>query len=135
MFRITLFLLLFLNHCFFFDPKPCNCKDGDDKTSKVIALHLLYTEPMTKRASTYSCNVSGENLCYELQNYLARRSNGSFCISIAGTYSENSCNSANRIGSCYLPETSNLKKNYYSPIWSKASSQADCTNLKGTWIE
>lgn len=128
-------LCVFINHCSYFNPKPCNCEDFDDKTTLIASLFILQTRAANNRTSTYSCNLSEENICYEFQNFLTRRSYGNFCKSMEGTYSENSCNTANRIGSCSLAEATNLKKIYYSSIWNKTSSQIDCSNLKGAWLE
>ena len=136
LFKTIILSFLFLNQCFLFDPYPCNCsKEGDENAAKRIALYILHSAPIANRISTYSCNINEENLCYELQNYLARRSNGSFCKSFAGAYSENSCTPTNRIGSCFLEQTSNLRKIYYATIWNTTSAQTDCGNLKGTWVE
>ncbi len=130
-----LLLIIFVSDCSYLDRNSCNCEDFDDKTTLLVAAYISETRAVNNRTATYLCNISEENICYELQNFLARRSDGNFCKSIVGTYSENSCSTANRIGSCSLAETSNLRKTYYSAIWNKTLAQTDCSNLKGTWIE
>lgn len=130
--KLLLIFAFLLNQCIYFDSTPCGkCHKFTDL--EIAAIAFIVSQP--PKTSNYSCELQADNLCFEFQNYLVKRSEGSFCKAVVGVYSEKTCSVNNRVGSCFFAEASNLKKIYYNTVWTQASSQTDCTNLKGTWAE